>query len=742
MLDPRMTPLTRGPALVRFEEFEANLRTDELFRSGRKVRLPNQSFRILATLLERPGELVSREELRARLWRDGTHVEFDRGLNAAMTRLREALRDSADAPRFIETLHKRGYRFIATVQTEAPPRTVARSVSAEPGGIEYPTSPVSHCETEVPGAGPRTGSMTRGPYEIVRGRRALLLAAAGMVSAALLIAAAVWLFAHPAATGSVSGRTVLPFTSLPGLAIAPTFSPDGSQIAFAWNAGAADQFDLYVKTLGSERLLRLTHHPSKWISPAWSPDGSRIAFVRETDEGAGLFVVPALGGPERRIVGVGVSIEPYKQVSWSPDGRLLAYSAYAPIVSNPHVYLVPLDSLNPQLLAPAPECVAAGEPAFSPDGKELALVCSLSAAVHAIYVVELPHGPMRRLASMMGNPRGLTWAPDGSRLVLANDPGDGGELWEVSLKGQLTQLPFGEQGSAPAVASRGGRIAYVRGRTTLDIWRADLTTPHPEASAAKLIYSTLSQVRPRYSPDGGRIAFQSNRSGRMEIWTTDAQGADPDPLTSFGGPLTAAPSWCSDGRRIAFDSRASGTSDIYIEDIAERVPRKVITSHPNLSSPVWSRDCRWLFAIDGNGRLYRLPSSGGQAEPFAERPASFSAVLGEQVVFNRLVPGGFVLLTKAVNGGPEVPIANMPQLGFTDECVPTPAGIYFTDHSTRPISLNFYEFASRTTRKVMTLDHSPVPGGGPGLEVSPDGHWLLYSQVDDEQSEIMLAPGL
>jgi len=566
----------------------------------------------------------------------------------------------------------------------------------------------------------------------------LLFAAAGLVT--FLIAAAVWLFAHPIDTRPVSRRPVLPFTSLPGQAIAPTFSPDGSQIAFAWNAGTGDQFDLYVKTLGSERLLRLTHHPSVWISPAWSPDGSRIAFIRQTDAGAGLFVIPALGGPEWRVLDTGVAIEPYKQVSWSPDGRLLAYSGYA-ATGNAHVYLVPLDSLSPQLLAPAPECVEAGEPAFSPDGKELALVCMSSAAVYAIYVFQLPHGPMRRLVSLMGNPRGLAWMPDGSRLILANDPGDGGELWEVSLEGQLTQLPFGEQASAPAVASRGGRIAYVRGRETVDIWRADLTARHPEESAARLIYSTLTQMRPRYSPDGSRIAFQSNRSGSMEIWTTDAQGADPDRLTSFGGPLTGAPSWCSDGRRIAFDSRASGSSDVYIEDIAQRVPRKVITSHPNLSSPVWSGDCRWLFAIDSNGGLYRFPSSGGQAEQFAERAASFAAVVGEQVVFSRLVPEGLVLLTKAVNGGPEAPVANMPQLDFSDECVPTPAGIYFTDRSSRPISLNFYEFATRTSRKVMTLDHSPVPGGGPGLAVSPDGHWLLYSQVDDERSEIMLAPG-
>src|SRR5690349_24791706 len=94
---------------VRFDDVEVDLRTEEVFRSGRRIRLPHQSFRVLAILLERAGQLVTRDELRAQLWPAGTFVEYDQGLNAAIKRLREALRDSADAPRFIETLPKRGY---------------------------------------------------------------------------------------------------------------------------------------------------------------------------------------------------------------------------------------------------------------------------------------------------------------------------------------------------------------------------------------------------------------------------------------------------------------------------------------------------------------------------------------------------------------------------------------------------------------------------------------------------------
>ncbi|MDB6010575.1 MAG: transcriptional regulatory protein-like protein [Gammaproteobacteria bacterium] len=722
-------PRKSGPQRIRFEDFEADLRTEELFKSGTKLRLPHQSFCVLAMVLERAGQLVTREELRARLWPAGTLIEYDQRLNAAVNRLREALLDSAEAPRFIETLPKRGYRFIAAV---------------EPGGGNVTTPPeVNIPRSEGPAASPsRPADITDKPplASKTRSPRKVWFAAAAGLTAIALIAVTVAVMTGRSPTRSAFGRQVVPLASLPGKEIAPTFSPDGSQIAFGWNEGTDSdhQFDLYVKSLGSERLLRLTHHPSRWISSAWSPDGSTIAFLRQTDEGAGIFVIPALGGSERSIVTNGVAVG-YIQISWSPDGRRLAYSAYGP-TGAPQVNIVSLETANTRPVSPAPECLNAADPAFSPDGKQLALVCISSSAVYTVYVLGLVDGSVRALATMLGEPQGLSWAADGSRLILSNDAGDGGELWQLTLSGEREQLPFGEDGSAPTVAARGGRMAYVRGRKTVDIWRADLTAAQPEESAAKLIYSTRTQVVPRYSRDGMHIAFQSNRSGSVEIWMTDAQGGDLDRLTSFNGPLASAPSWCSDGKRIAFDSRVSGISAIYIEDINERVPHKLVTSSGNLSHPAWSEDCRWLFAIDGNNVLYRIASSGGPAERFTDHLSSYAVVVAERLVFNVLDSEGVVLWSKPVGGGPQAPLERMPRVSYEDSWAATPTGIYYTDSGSKPVSVNFYELASRSTRRLMTLKQTPIPGTGPGISVSPDGRWLLYGQAGDESSEIMLAP--
>lgn len=740
--DISMTAPTPGPERICFDGFEANLLTGELHKAGRKVRLPNQSFSVLAMLLGRAGQLVTRDELRARLWPTGTFVEYDQSLNAAVNRLREALRDSAEKPRFIETLPKRGYRFIGVIEREIAPS------GPSPATVDSvsPQDPVA-----VPAGEAAAPAVGRAVPRSTGGRRVALLAAASI--AVLLIAGAMFWLGHRSESERSPPRQVVPFTSLPGQEVAPTFSPDGSHIAFAWNGETGDerQFDLYVKEIGSERLLRLTHHPARGIVPAWSPDGSTIAFVRDTVGDAQIFLIPALGGVERRVVG-GVALKHLIRISWSPDGKEIAYPAYGRDGS-PQIYLVSLDTFQARPLSPAPECWDALEPAFSPDGAQLALVCSSSWGVYAIDLVRISDGSLTRLTSMMGEPQGLAWTVQGDRIVFSNDTGHGGELWEVTLGGRLSQLPFGEEGSAPAVAPKGSRIAYVRGQNITDIWRVDLTATHPEESATKLIYSTRTQRNPGYADDGSHIAFQSNRSGNTEIWLTDGEGADTLRMTSFNGPFTDMPSWCSDGRRIAFDSSASGTPAIYVEDITERLPRKVATrandrepvpagtSPADLSRPAWSQDCRWLFASDGRPTLYRFPSSGGAAQPFTKRPANKAVALADRVIFGVLQPTGMVLWSRPAAGGPEMPVEGVPRLDYADAWTANSTGIYYTDTSVKEPTVNLYDFASRTARRITTLKTSPVPGGGFGIAVSADGRWLLYAQVDDLQSDIMLGPG-
>src|SRR5215471_5584072 len=124
------------PVLLRFGPFEVNPQSGELQKNGIRIRLSGQPVRILLILLERPGQVVGREELRQQIWSDGTFVDFEGGLNAAINKLRRALSDSADNPRYVETIPGRGYRFIGALETAAPltsaPSDTQRSVGVEP----------------------------------------------------------------------------------------------------------------------------------------------------------------------------------------------------------------------------------------------------------------------------------------------------------------------------------------------------------------------------------------------------------------------------------------------------------------------------------------------------------------------------------------------------------------------------------------------------------------------------------
>lgn len=688
---------------IRFGEFEADLRTQELRKDGRVVRMPNQSFLVLATLLRRAGDLVTRDELRQVLWPTERFVDHDQALNAAVNRLREALRDSADQPTYIETLPRRGYRFIGATEPRAINAATEVEQTASPSTGTSPAKPADAATTV----------RARWPF-------AVLLVALAAITVVLLTR-------RTGSPSPASAPRLVPFTSLPGQEVAPTFAPDGRHLAFAWSETNSGR-DLYVKSFDAEKLVRLTQRPVDWIAAAWSPDGSHLAFARvsATPNESGIYLLPApLGGEERRLITTSFSASPLTQLAWSSDGKHLIYSAFnnAGTMSLHQLSLATLESTDLPISAP---CWDVGSPALG--AGRLAFVCTSSVGVYSIYMSASDGSDARLLTQVLGVPKGLAWSADQSHIVFANDAGDGGALWQVDLEGNVSRLPLGEEASTPAV-SRTGQLAYARGTERMEIWRVDLSS-----HAQPLISSTRRQMNARISPDGKRIAFQSDRSGSSEIWIANADGSDPVRISAFGGPMSGAPSWCSDGRRLAFDSRAARHSALYVADIDERVVREVATSVENLALPIWSADCKHLLASDGNDRLFIVPASGGKAEPFTSQPSYYASAAGDEIIFNVKSATGVQLWRKQIGSRTEQPLAGMPQLSYTDAWIATPGRVYFTARAT----VRSYDLADGTIQETVTLPDSPAPLGGLGLTVAPDGQWLLYTRITDAQADIML----
>jgi hypothetical protein len=174
-------------------------------------------------------------------------------------------------------------------------------------------------------------------------------------------------------------------------------------------------------------------------------------------------------------------------------------------------------------------------------------------------------------------------------------------------------------------------------------------------------------------------------------------------------------------------------------DIDERQPRQVKSSETVLALPAWSDDCAWLLASDGRGRLFKLPAAGGPAQPFTDRESYYAQAVGERVIFNDKQRNGVRLWSKPMAGGAEMLLKGLPLISYADAWAVTSAGVYYTARDQGRPALHFYDFASRAIRRIAQLPKPPAPGGGLAIAVSQDGHWVLYTQDGEADSDIMLA---
>ncbi len=603
-----------SPGYLAFDRFEVDLTSGRLLKNGRRIRLQPQPFRMLEMMLQRPGELITREEVCRALWNSDTFVEFDHSLGTAVNKIREALEDSAENPRFVETIPRRGYRFIGKLTIDPLGVAVAPLALPRPGTDDSRNF----------NAGEQSQTPAKSSF-----RRAASMAAV-FVAAALVASVAYRFYPYESMhSDSFADVQVSPFSTLPGNENAPAFSPDGSRIAFGWDGGpgpASSGYDLYVKSLGNEKTLRLTNHPSHWIHPVWSPDGTQIAFHRIAGDATGLYVVSALGGPERKLHGTHAPYETATPISWSPDGKWIAFADAVPGQAGNRMFLLSPETLEVMPLPHNPSCMHEAVPTFSHRGDRLAYMC-----VHSMVDVEVDtalvsHWQPSRVTSFAGPAVGIAWTTDDSGLVFAHAANDGPVLDKAVLRdGTLRRLSFAPSSERPTISPVGERLAYASGSGRVNIYRRDLS--RPSSPAVVLSSTTREQDDPQYSPDGQRIAFASSRGGSREIWVSDADGDNLLRLSDLKGYVTR-PHWSPDGKKIAFGTHQVGRDgvdrqEIFIVDVAEGVPRRIETNVRDVALPSWSHDGKFIYftSFEALGqKIYRCSATGGEAHTASYRP--------------------------------------------------------------------------------------------------------------------------
>jgi DNA-binding winged helix-turn-helix (wHTH) protein/Tol biopolymer transport system component len=503
---------------VRFGQFELDLPEEKLLKRGLPVRLENQPFQILAALIEHPGEIVSREELRASLWSEGTYVDFDEGLNTAIKKLRYALGDSADNPVFIETVPRRGYRFVAPVTRNG-------AEQAEPPRVE--TSGIDNSVAGQPAAKPISPPRFVLPLGIV-------------LSLACLLAAGLWA-RHRTSKPPEPVFQRLSFGR--GTILSARFTADGKSVVYgaAWNG---KPFQLFLTAAGSSESRSLGVDADIL---AISPSGEMAVLVnpsfREISRRGTLALMSLTGSAPRKL------LDGVQDADWSPDGSKLAVTHYA---NGGCALEFPLGNVLYQTTGE----VWLSHPRVSPRGDQIAfLEHPLGGGdddAGSLALIDLA-GHRKTLSRQFGSISGVAWSPDGEAIWFSGSEAAASyprALFKVTTTGQ--QLLVRQESSNTVLhdVSRDGHLLLTRDTIRGEVFGHIF----PDNKDRDLGWGDNS-LATDLTPDGAMVALsvQGEASGRgYDVYVRKTDGS-PAVRLGEGIPIKFSP----DGKWV-FTSYPSG----------------------------------------------------------------------------------------------------------------------------------------------------------------------------------------
>jgi Tol biopolymer transport system component len=330
-----------------------------------------------------------------------------------------------------------------------------------------------------------------------------------------------------------------------------------------------------------------------------------------------------------------------------------------------------------------------------------------------------------------------SWTPDSSEIIFSARE----RLWRVALSGDRTptRLPFvGEDGMMPAVSRATNGLAYVRSAVDTNIWRIE--TAHlgePSESPPRVaISSTRQDGNPQLSPDGRRVAFASNRSGEVEIWVTDPDGANALQLTAMNAAATGSPRWSPDGESVAFNSNRDGHWDLYVVAASGGRPRRLTDTPSNDSAPSFSSDGRWIYFNSnrtGEFQIWKMPATGGRAVQLTHNGGyiGFESPDGAYLYYTQTLAAASPLWRVRTSGGPPERIVDGV---IWRNFVVLERGVYYIEQMSGTTQLQFIDTA---TRRITTI----ARGLGDvryGMTATADGRSVMYTRIDSVTDDVML----